>query len=83
MDSDGQTCNIGYQDYPTVALRRIGFTLPFQDEPEHQSRQETGKGIDLGFDSRIPEGIAECVGQCSHHTTRFNADDLGSRQLII
>ena len=42
------------------------MVFPFQDEPEYHGREGGGVGIDLTFDSREPEGVAEGVDECSN-----------------
>ena len=74
MNAYGQACDIGYQHHPPVGARLVGIVTPFQNQPEHQSRQETGKGVYLCLDSREPEGVAEGIGQSTHHTTSLNGD---------
>ena len=73
MDTYGESRDIGYQDNPSV----VGSLFPFQDEPEHQSCQETGEGIDLSLYSREPKGIAKGVSQGAYHATALNGDDTG------
>ena len=51
MDTNGEACDIGYQENPSITINTISLIAPFQNQPEHQSRQETGEGIDLSLDS--------------------------------
>ena len=85
MDTHGKSCDIGYQHKPPVGIGSSGLTLPFQYQPKHQRRKETGKGIDFGLNGRKPEGVAESVGQCAHHAAGLNADYLcrGQRALGV
>ena len=83
MDTHGKSCDIGYQHKPPVGIGSCGLTLPFQYQPEHQRRKETGKGIDFGLNGRKPEGVAESVGQGTHHAAGLNADYLCRGQRIL
>ena len=76
MDADGKARDVGYQDYPAVAAWTVSRFLPFQYQPEHQGREERGESIDLSLDSREPEGVAKGVSQRTHHSARFDGDDL-------
>ena len=92
MDTHRQACDIGDENNPAVTRSRarlhrgwpfgLPVFVPFQDEPEHQGGEKTGEGIDLGLDSREPEGVAEGVGKGSHRATRLDADGLGSGQHV-
>ena len=76
MDSYGKSRDIGYENNPPVTLRTVGLFFPFQNQPKHQGCQKTGEGINLCFDGREPEGVAESIGQCSHCSTAFYTDDI-------
>ena len=72
MDTNGKAGDIGYQYNPAILLS----VFPFQYQPEHQSRQETGESVDFCFNSREPKGVAEGIGQCTYNATGFDSDDL-------
>ena len=81
MDANRQSGDIHDEHKPAVAVRFIGHILPFQNEPEHNGRQRRGVGIDLTFDGREPECIAECVYQRTHQSGSLNGDKLRHGQL--
>ena len=61
VNADAQAGDVGYEHQIAVALRFVGMLLPLQDEPEHQRREERRECIDLAFDCREPERVAETV----------------------
>ena len=76
MNANGQTRDIGYQNNPPMTARTVGLIFPLQNQPEHQGREKTGEGIDLGLDCREPERVAKGIDQCTHYAAGLNDDDL-------
>ena len=60
-------------------MRLVGIVLPLQHQPEHQSGEEAGVGIDLAFDGREPERVRERIGQRARHGSGFDGDELSPR----
>ncbi len=80
MHPNRETRQVGYQDYPTVAVRLVCHVLPFQYQPEHHRREQRRVGVDLPLDRAEPECVAERVCQCTHHTSPDDCHRLLSRR---
>ena len=78
MDTDGESRDIGNEKNPAIATWTVCLILPFQDEPEHQRREERGEGIDLSLNSREPESVAEGIGQSAYQSAGLNGDNIGN-----
>ncbi len=64
-------------------MRLVGLALPFQDGPEHNGREEAGHGVDLTFNGAEPEAVTPCIGECTHHATAQDGDDLTHGEGVI
>ena len=82
VDTDGKSRHIHDKHEPAVAVRLVGVVFPLQDEPEHQSREGRGVGIDLTLDGREPEGVAKGVDEGAHQSGGLDGYHLGARQLV-
>ena len=79
MDTDTQAHQIGNQDNPSVGMRLISHLFPFENQPKDHSRKQRGVGIHLTLYRTEPEGVAECIGQGTYHTTTHDRDQLPQR----
>ena len=68
VHTDTQTGHIGDEHEPSVAMRFVGMVFPLQNQPEYHSGKGRREGVNLTLYSREPEGIAEGVDECAHHT---------------
>ena len=82
VDTDTQTGHIGDEHKPTVAMRLVSMVFPLQDEPEYHSGKGRRERINLTLDSREPEGIAEGVDECAHHTGCLDGNQLTGSQFF-
>ena len=76
VHTDGQTGEVENQHNPAIGVRRVGIVFPFQNEPEHQSREHRRIGVDFALDCGEPEGVAPRVGQSTGHTAGQNGQRL-------
>ncbi len=83
MHADGQADKIGDEHHPAVTAGLVGLVLPLQHQPEHQRRQETGVGIDLGFHRREPERVAERIGQRAHQAAHLHQPHTCRRERAV
>ena len=68
VDTNTQTSHIGDEHEPSVAMRFVGVVFPLQYQPENDCCEGRREGIYLTLHGREPEGIAEGVDECAHHT---------------
>ena len=80
VHADRQTCHVGDEHQPAVAVGLVGFVFPFQDEPEHHGSEGGGVGIDLTLYGTEPEGVAEGVDQGTHESGCLNGDEFRGGQ---
>ena len=78
MYANGKSCQIGYQDEPTVAVRFVGHLFPLQYQPEYHGCEQRREGIYLTLYSREPEGVAEGVGQCAYQSASHDGNQLAA-----
>ena len=65
MHTDGKARHISYEDEVSVGMWLVGMFLPFQDEPEHNGREERREGIHLTLNRREPKRIRETIDECA------------------
>ena len=82
VHTDGEADDVGQQDDITVTLDARTAALPFEDEPEDESRHERREGIDLGLDSREPERVGPRIDQGTHHAGEEDGDGLGPGHVV-
>ena len=81
MNADRESCHICDEHQPAVAVRLVGMVFPLQNKPEHDSRECRRVGVNLAFDGRKPERVAESVDECTHHTACLDGYHLSQRHL--
>ena len=81
VDADTQARHVADEDEPAVAVGLVGVVLPFQDEPEDDGRERRRVGVDLTFDGRKPERVAESVDQRAHQSRGFDGNELAQVHL--
>ena len=82
VHTDTQTCHIGDEYKPAVAMRFVGMVFPLQYQPEYYSSECRWERIDLTLYCRKPEGIAEGVDECAHHTWGFDGNQFAGGHLF-
>ena len=65
MHTDGKARHISNEDEVSVGMWLVGMFLPFQDEPEHNGREERREGIHLTLNRREPKRIRETIDECA------------------
>ena len=76
VNADRQTHQISNRNQPSVATLFVCLLVPFQDQPENDSRKQRRTGIHFSFHSREPERVAKRVSQSAHNTCSKNSDSL-------
>ena len=76
VHADAEARKVGNEDEPAVAMGLVGMLLPFEDEPEDHSREQTAGGIYLTLHSAEPEGVTEGVDECAGEGGCFYRDEL-------
>ncbi len=74
--ADGQSHYIGNKHKPFIGMRLIGIVFPFEDEPENNSSEHGGKGVDFSFYGREPECIGKGIEKRTHQPTANHGKDL-------
>ena len=82
VHTDTQTGHIGDEHEPSVAMRFVGVVFPLQNQPEYHSGEGRREGVNLTLYSREPEGIAEGIDECAHHTRCLDGDQLAGGHLL-
>ena len=82
MYAYGQAHAVGDNDNPSHGMRRIGLLLPFEHQPNHQSRKHRRKGVNLALDRRKPECIGKGICQRPDRSRSENRNGSRNGELL-
>ena len=83
MDTDGQSHQVGDEYKPAVGVWLISHFLPLEDSPEHDSREQRRRCVNLALDSREPERVAPSVSQGSNHSCAHDRHELAEAVVAL